>query len=59
MLDVFGPAMVYKADGFVTSWEVGYAVLTGWAMHISVLAEEDAVKAIESGKAVTSRLFSA
>ena len=23
--------------------EVGYAVLTGWAMHISVLAEEDAV----------------
>ena len=39
--------------------EVGYAVLTGWAMHISVLAEEDAVKAIESGKAVTSRLFSA
>ena len=32
--------------------EVGYAVLTGWAMHISILAEEDAVKVLATRAAM-------
>ena len=49
MLSVVQAVMLYfkDADDVLQS-----AVLTGWAMHVSILAEEDAVKAIATRAAM-------